>query len=78
MRKIEEILADLETKHDELAVQVKLGSMEAKQEWEALEAKYQEFLSKAKIETTAAGIEGALEQLGKELKNGYDRLKSAL
>jgi hypothetical protein len=78
MSKIEEILADLATKRDELALQVKLGSMEAKQEWEALEAKYQELVSKAKIEATAADVEGALEQLGKELENGYQKIKSAL
>lgn len=78
MSKIEEIIADLATKRDELALQVKLGSMEAKQEWEALEAKYQELVSKAKIEATAADVEGALEQLGKELENGYQKMKSAL
>jgi hypothetical protein len=78
MSKIEEIIADLATKRDELALQVKLGSMEAKQEWEALEAKYQELVSKAKIEATAADVEGALEQLGKELENGYQKIKSAL
>ena len=78
MSKIEEIIADLATKRDELAMQVKLGSMEAKQEWEALEAKYQELVSKAKIEATAADVEGALEQLGKELENGYQKIKSAL
>lgn len=78
MSKIEEIIADLATKRDELALQVKLGSMEAKQEWEALEAKYQELVSKAKIEATAADVEGALEQLGKELENGYQKIKSSL
>ncbi len=78
MSKIEEIIADLATKRDELALQVKLGSMEAKQEWEALEDKYQELVSKAKIEATAADVEGALEQLGKELENGYQKIKSSL
>ena len=78
MSKIEEIIADLATKRDELALQVKLGSMEAKQEWEALETKYQELVSKAKIEATAADLEGALEKLGKELESGYQKIKSAM
>ncbi len=52
--------------------------MEAKQEWEELEKKFNDFSDKAKIEETAAGVSEALTSLGDELKKGYERLTKAL
>ena len=72
------IVAEMKQKRDELEVQVKLGSMEAKDEWEKLEAKWNEFSRKAELSDTAEGVGDALEKLGGELKSGYDRLKKAL
>ena len=39
---LEETLKDLKQKREELAVQIKLGSMEARDEWEELEEKMQD------------------------------------
>ena len=78
MTDAEKLLAGLKQKRDELAVQIKLGSMEAKQEWEELEAKFNEFSSKAQLEESAEGVKQALTSLGDELKKGYERLTKAL
>lgn len=82
---IEETLDDLKQKREELAVQIKLGSMEARDEWEELEEKMQEMESKwhqfqqeAELGETAQGVGTAIKLLGAELKNGYKRLKDAL
>jgi hypothetical protein len=40
MSKVEKMLAELKQKRDELEVQARLGSMEAKQQWEALEKQW--------------------------------------
>ena len=78
MTDVEKLLADLKQKRDELAVQIKLGSMEAKQEWEELESKFNEFSQKAQFEETASDVGSALGALGAELKKGYERLTKAL
>ena len=52
--------------------------MEAKQEWEKLEAKFEDFSNKAELDKTASGVSSALGALGTELKKGYERLTKAL
>jgi hypothetical protein len=61
-----------------LRLQIHLGSKEAQEEWQELETKWNEFLGKAGLDESAKGVRGALEQLGRELKTGYDRLRKAL
>jgi len=78
MTDIDKMAEELKQKRDELALQIKLGSMEAKQEWEELEKKFNDFSDKAKIEETAAGVSEALTSLGDALKKGYERLTKAL
>lgn len=78
MSDVEKLVADLKQKRDELAVQIKLGSMEAKQEWEELESKFKDFSSKAELESTASDVGSALGSLGDEIKKGYERLIKAL
>lgn len=78
MTDLNKMVEELKQKRDELAVQVKLGSMEAKQEWEELEKKFEEFAAKAGLGETASGVGTAASALGDELKKGYERLTKAL
>ena len=78
MTDLNKMIEELKQKRDELAVQVKLGSMEAKQEWEELEKKFEEFAAKAGLEETASGVGTAASALADELKKGYERLTKAL
>ena len=78
MTDLNKMVEELKQKRDELAVQVKLGSMEAKQEWEELEKKFEEFATKAGLGETASGVGSAASALGDELKKGYERLTKAL
>ncbi len=78
MTDIDKMAAELKQKRDELALQIKLGSMEANEEWNELEKKLNDFVAKAKVEETASGVSNALSTLGEELKKGYERLTKAL
>jgi len=78
MSEISELVERLKRQRDELGLQIHLGTMEAKQEWKGLEAKWDEFAAKADLEESAEGVGGALKVLGNELKQGYERIKKAL
>lgn len=80
-----ESLEELRQKRDELAVQIKLGSMEMQEEWNELEdkmhemeRKWDQFQKEADLRETAEGIGAAITLLGGELKRGYQRVKDAL
>lgn len=78
MDDVKKTIEELKQKRDELALQVRLGSMEAKDEWKKLEAKWNEFSAKARLDQSAEGVGAALQDLGDELTKGYQRLKKAL
>ena len=78
MGEFEDLVADLKQKRDELRLQMHLASKEAQDEWEELEAKMQEFSSRAELGRTSEGLGDALGKLGQELKLGYKRLRNAI
>ena len=78
MADLHDLNRDLKKLRDELELKMHLASMEAKQEWKALDAKWQSFSSKARLEDSAESVGDALQLLGEELKRGYKRLKAAL
>lgn len=69
---------ELQKLRDELALKIHLASMETKEEWEKLEAKWQSFSANAALDETAQNISSAVKLLGDEIKEGYRRLKKAL
>ena len=78
MAELDDIIAELKQKRDELVVQMHLASKEAKDEWEELEEKLEDFTAKAKLGETGEGVGKALGQLGDELKLGYERILKAV
>ena len=78
MSELDDIIAELKQKRDELVVQMHLASKEAKDEWEELEEKLQDFTARAKLDETGEGVGKALGQLGNELKLGYERILRAV
>jgi len=68
----------LETLRDELELKIHLGSKEAQQDWEQLEAKWNKLSAQAGLDKSAEGISSALDLLKDELAQGYERLKKAL
>ncbi len=78
MTDLADLRKDLNRLRDEVRLRVHLGSMEARQEWDALETRWERFSEQAGLEDSADNVGDALELLGDELKRGYKRLKSAL
>ena len=85
MTDFDDLLEELRQKRDELRVQLHLASREAKDEWEELEEKMDEFSGKAKqlageagLRETGQGLGKALGQLGNEIKLGYERIRKAI
>lgn len=72
------IFDDLQLLHDELRLQIHLASMEAQQEWERLEERWNDFTAQAGVEESAENISEALETLAEELKSSYERIRRAL
>lgn len=78
MSELDEFLAELRQKRDELRLQIHLASKEAKDEWDELEEKLEGFTASAKLQETGEGLGKALDQLGNELKLGYERIRKAV
>ncbi len=78
MADLHDLTRDLKKLRDELELKMHLASMEAKQEWKTLDAKWQNFSTRARLDDSAESVGDALELLGEELKKGYKRLKLAL
>jgi len=78
MSDLDDILEDLKQKRDELRLQMHLASKEAKDEWDELEEKMDEFSAKAKLDETGQGVGKAIGQLGHEIKLGYERIWKAV
>ncbi len=85
MTDIDKILQELRQKRDEIRLQIHLGSKEAKDEWEELEKKMDDFSgrarkfsSDAKLHETGEGVGDALGRLGNELKLGFERVRKAI
>lgn len=78
MHGIQEIKADIARLRDSAKLQIHLGTQEARQEWEELEAKWDDFVSQARLHESGHGIKSALDALGQELRAAYQRLAKAL
>ncbi len=78
MTKSTGLMQDLEQTRDELRVKLHLASMDAKQEWDELEAKWDGFAARARLDDTSEEVGEAMRALGEELKLGYARIKKAL
>ena len=78
-----QIAARLKAQRDELRVQIHLATMEAKDEWEELEKKWQQLeprLAEAKdgVVETSRTVGAGLEVVAEELGAAYRRIRERL
>lgn len=78
MTKTTDLVQQLTQARDELRLRLHLGSMDAKEQWSALEEKWDDFAARARLEETSEGVEDSLRLLGDELAKGYAQVKAAL
>lgn len=83
----EDLIQTLKQQRDELRVKMHLGSLEAKEEFEALEKKWEQWGAEAKaqskpmrevIEDSAKNVGSALDLVLGEVKESYERIKATL
>lgn len=73
----------MKTERDEINLQLHLGKAEARDEWENMEEKWEQFRAKAEVVGDIAAdaskdVGAATRILGEELKNGYARIREAI
>jgi uncharacterized alpha-E superfamily protein len=78
MSTLEQVKADLARLRDEAKVQAHLGSMEARQEWDELETKWNHFVAEAGLHKSAESLAKAVGNVGKKLRSAYQRLARAV
>lgn len=78
MSALDNLRTDLAALRDEAKVQAHLGSMEARQQWQEAEAKWNHFVAEAGLQEAGENIGSALQILAEELRASYERLKKAL
>lgn len=77
------LVTALSQQRDELRVQMYLASMEARDEWNDMETKWNHMKAKGKqvgnvVDDTSEDIHELLLELGEEIKKGYERIKEIL
>jgi hypothetical protein len=78
MAGIEKLIEGLKCTRDEIALKIHLGSKDLQDEWAGLEKRWHGFEAKADLERSTKDVSAAVQILGTELKNAYDRLSKAL
>jgi hypothetical protein len=84
---VEDLIEALKQQRDELKVQMHLGSLEAKDEFAALEEKWEHWSSEAKAQSkpmreviadSAKNVGSAVDLVLDEVKQSYERIKNQL
>lgn len=77
MADIAKMMKDLQTRRDELRLQLHLASKEAEEEWQELTEEWDKFLTRAQFDKSAEEVGEAAKEVGLKMKAAYDRLKKA-
>lgn len=75
MTDLDDWLATLKQKRDELKLQMHLGTKEAEEEWDKLMADWDRFAESAQLEKSAEEVGEAARELGLKLKAAFDRMR---
>ena len=80
---LEESISRLKQQREELAVQIHLGKVEAKEEWERLNVRLDELAKeyeplKDAVEQSAGNVFDSLKLVADEVKEGFDRIRKTL
>ena len=83
IEKSEKIFKELQTERGNIEVKLHLLNMDAKEEWNELEKKYEKFKTKAStiadVTADSAGeVAEAIKLVGEELREGYKRIRNSM
>lgn len=77
---VKEALARIKEQRDELRVQLHLATMEAREEWQVLEQKWEMLQSRVRqltdeLQSSGGKIGGSLKDIANELETGYQKIR---
>lgn len=75
MSDLDDWMAALKQKRDELKLQLHLGTKEAEEEWDELMSDWDKFAQTAQLEKSAEEVGEAARELGVRMKTAFDRLR---
>lgn len=84
---IEDVIESLKQQRDELKVHMHLASLDAKDEWDSIEKRWERWLAESKaqakplkdvMEESAKDVGTALDLVLEEVKNSYERIKNQI
>jgi predicted P-loop ATPase len=78
MSEHDRILEQLKRKRDEFKLQMHLAGKDVSDDWQGLERKLKHFAEKAELQRSGDEVGNAVRSLGRELKDGYERVRRAL
>ncbi|MCY0095349.1 hypothetical protein [Hoeflea ulvae] len=78
MADLNKMTEELKQNYDEIKLKVHLGSKDAQDEWDELQERWRHFESQANLKKSKEDLGDALEILGSELKQAFDRIRKAL
>lgn len=78
MADFDKFAEELKRNYDELKLKVHLGSKDAQDEWTELQERWTHFESQANLKKSREDVGDAVEILGSELKDAFDRIRKAL
>lgn len=81
--RLSELISSLKQERDELRVRMHLASQEAKDEWNALEKRYEKLNEdyqplKNAVGESAGQVVESLKLVAEEIKHGFDRIRKSL
>jgi hypothetical protein len=81
--KLQETISALKRQRDELALQIHLGNMEAKEEFEQAKEKLDKLTEdfrplKDAVEESAGNVLGSLQLVGEEVLTSFSRIRKSL
>ena len=72
------LIEDLKRTRDEIKLKIHLGSKDLQTEWSEIEKRWENFERKAEIDRSAKDVGDALQILGSELRDAFQRVRKAL
>tara|TARA_R110002095_G_scaffold177434_3_gene154755 strand:+ start:1204 stop:1464 length:261 start_codon:yes stop_codon:yes gene_type:complete len=81
--RMDELIGALEQQRDELALKIHLGKQEAKDEWNKVTDKLNKLKDDYKpvkdaVKDSAGGVVDSLFNVGKEIQEGFQRIRKSL
>ncbi|QDT28146.1 hypothetical protein Enr10x_34850 [Gimesia panareensis] len=81
--RMDELISALQQQRDELALKIHLGKKEAQDEWEQVTDQFDKLKDDYKpvkdaVSESAGGVTDALWNVGKEIQEGFQRIRKSL